>query len=140
MTSSSSGMPTRRQVLGTAGAAACGVALAGCGAGVPPEPVVPPGIKGKVIAKVAEVPVGGGTVIKDWKIILTQPSEGVFKAFTANCPHKGCLVGRFEGKAVECPCHGSTFAIDTGACLSGPAGAPLKEFPLKVEGDGIVIV
>ncbi|MGI5487368.1 Rieske (2Fe-2S) protein [Microtetraspora malaysiensis] len=140
MTSTSPSMPTRRQVLGTAGAAACGVALAGCGVGVPPEPVVPPGIKGKVIAKVADVPVGGGTLINDWKILITQPSEGVFKAFTAVCPHKGCAVGRFADKAVECPCHGSAFALDTGACLRGPAEAPLKEFPLRVDGDGIVIL
>jgi nitrite reductase/ring-hydroxylating ferredoxin subunit len=135
----SSAMPTRRQVLGAAGAAACGAALTGC-AGGPVNAVVPPGIKGKVIARVADIPVGGGKLMNDWKILITQPSAGVFKAFTARCPHKGCTVGRFEDNVVQCPCHGSEFALDSGKCLNGPAEAPLKEFPLRLDGDEIVIL
>ncbi|MCG5215074.1 Rieske (2Fe-2S) protein [Streptosporangium sp. KLBMP 9127] len=132
--------PTRRRVLGVAGVAACGVALTACGAGEPGVPAVPPGIKGKVIAKTADVPVGGGTVIDKWKVVITQPSAGVFKAFTANCPHKGCAVGRVEEGIIQCPCHGSEFAADSGKCLKGPAEAPLAEFPLRVDDDEIVLL
>lgn len=138
-----SGMPAwgRREVLGATGVAVCGAALAGCaGADGSAAAIVPPGIKGKVIAKKADVPVGGGKVINEWKIVITQPTSGVFKAFTANCPHKGCSVGRPEDGVMTCPCHGSEFALDSGKCLKGPAKAPLAEFPVKVEGDGIVIL
>lgn len=146
MTGERRSMPTRRQVLGTAGAAVCGTvcgaALTACGDAGSAAPVVPPGIKGQVIARQADVPVGGGKVIDKWKILITQPTAGVFKAFTARCPHRGCTVGRFhedEG-TVECPCHGSTFSIATGERVSGPENGPLAEFPLRVEGDGIVIL
>jgi Rieske Fe-S protein len=130
---------TRRRALGAVGAA-CGVAALGaCGANAPATPAVPPGIKGKVIAQTGDIPVGGGKVFDEWKVVVTQPSAGVFKAFTATCPHAGCAVGRIKGGVIECPCHGSQFAIASGACVAGPAEAPLAAFPLKVQDDGIVI-
>lgn len=137
--SESFAVPTRRHVIGAA-AVACGAALTGCAAGEPGPAVVPPGVKGKVIAQTADIPVGGGKVITKWKIVITQPSAGVFKAFTASCPHKGCAVGRVADGIIHCPCHGSEFAADSGRCLKGPAEAPLAEYALKVEGDGIVMV
>ncbi|WP_049564254.1 Rieske (2Fe-2S) protein [Nonomuraea sp. SBT364] len=129
----------RREALGTAGAMACGLALAGCGnSGAEARPVL--GVKGQVITRTADVPVGGGTVVSKWKIVVTQPSEGVFKAFSAACPHRGCAVGAPEDNVMRCPCHGSEFAADTGAVLTGPAQGPLTPYPVKVEGDGIVMV
>ncbi|MEU7897889.1 Rieske (2Fe-2S) protein [Nonomuraea sp. NPDC049152] len=137
------GMPGigRREMLGATGVAVCGVALAGCGGSEgSAKAAVPPGIKGKVIAQKADVPVGGGKVIQEWKIVITQPTSGVFKAFTAKCPHRGCAVGRPQDGVMTCPCHGSEFAADSGKCLKGPAQGSLAEFPLKVEGDGIIIL
>ncbi|MEV8637823.1 Rieske (2Fe-2S) protein [Streptosporangium sp. NPDC051023] len=133
-------MPTRRHVIGAAAVMACGAALTGCAAGEPGPAIVPPGVKGKVIARTAEIPVGGGKVIGKWKIVITQPAAGVFKAFTATCPHRGCAVGRIADGVIHCPCHGSEFAADSGRCLKGPAEAPLAEYALKVDGDGIVML
>ncbi|MER6177888.1 Rieske (2Fe-2S) protein [Streptosporangium sp. NPDC001681] len=135
-----SAMPARRQVIAAAGAVACGAALAGCGSGEPAAAIVPPGIKGKVIARTADIPVGGGKVITKWKIVITQPTSGVFRAFTASCPHRGCAVGGIGDGVIRCPCHGSEFAVDSGKCLKGPAEAPLVQYALKVEGDGIIVV
>ncbi|MER5644250.1 Rieske (2Fe-2S) protein [Streptosporangium sp. NPDC002524] len=132
--------PARRQVIAAAGAVACGAALAGCGGGESAAAAVPPGIKGKVVARTADVPVGGGKVIAKWKIVITQPSPGVFRAFSASCPHRGCAVGRVGDGVIRCPCHGSEFAADSGKCLKGPAEAPLVRYALRVEGDGIVMV
>ncbi|GIH94626.1 Rieske (2Fe-2S) protein [Planobispora siamensis] len=132
-------MPTRRHVIGAAGAVVCGAALAGC-AGEQGPAVVPPGIKGKVIAKTSDIPVGGGKVIHEWKIVIAQPTSGVFKAFSASCPHQGCAVARPADGVIRCPCHGSEFDATSGKCLKGPAEAPLAEFALKVQGDGIVMV
>ncbi|MFC3982230.1 Rieske (2Fe-2S) protein [Streptosporangium jomthongense] len=132
--------PTRRHVIGAAAVAACGAALTGCAPAEPGPAIVPPGIKGQVIVKTADVPVGGGKVVSKWKIVITQPKAGVFKAFNASCPHRGCSVGRVADGVIHCPCHGSEFAADSGKCLKGPAEAPLVEYALRVDGDGIVMV
>jgi Rieske Fe-S protein len=127
----------RREMLGAAGVAACGLALAGCGTG---DAKARPSLKGKVIAKTADVPVGGGTLIEDLKVVVTQPTQGVYKAFSAVCTHKGCTVGTPKENVIMCACHGSEFAADSGKATKGPATAPLASFQVKVEGDGIVVV
>ncbi|HEX4812151.1 MAG TPA: Rieske (2Fe-2S) protein [Nonomuraea sp.] len=124
----------RREALGVAGLAACGLALAGCG-----DAKAQPNLKGKVIAKVADVPVGGGKVIEDLNIVVTQPAQGVYKAFSSVCTHKGCAVSTPKDNVIRCACHGSEFAADSGKATKGPATAPLPGFQVKVEGDGIVI-
>jgi Rieske Fe-S protein len=96
-------------------------------------------LKGKVIAKTADVPVGGGMVIEDLKIVLTQPAQGVYKAFSAICTHKGCAVSTPKDNVIRCACHGSEFAADSGKATKGPAIAGLAAFQVKVEGDGIVV-
>ncbi|MBF8189554.1 Rieske (2Fe-2S) protein [Nonomuraea sp. K274] len=126
----------RREALGAAGIAACGLALAGCGA----SETKAPGIKGKVIAKTADVPVGGGLLVEDMKVVVTQPAQGVYKAFSSICTHKGCAVGTPKDNTIRCACHGSEFAADSGAATKGPATAPLASFQVRVEGDGIVVV
>ncbi|GGP08830.1 Rieske (2Fe-2S) protein [Nonomuraea glycinis] len=130
----------RREALGAAGIAACGLALAGCGTGDAAAEPAAKGIKGQVIAKTADVPVGGGTVVRKWKIVVTQPSEGVYKAYSSACPHRGCAVGAPKDNVMRCPCHGSEFAADTGEAMTGPATRALIAYQVKVEGDGIVVV
>jgi Rieske Fe-S protein len=127
----------RREILGVAGVAACGLALAGCGAG---GAKAQQSIKGKVIAKTADVPVGGGKLIEDLQLVVTQPAEGVYKAFSSVCTHKGCAVSTPKENIIKCACHGSEFAADSGKATKGPATAPLASFQIKVEGDGIVVV
>lgn len=127
----------RRQALGVAGVAACGVALTACGSDAKAEPVA--GIKGQELAKTSEVPVGGGKVVTEWKIVVTQPTEGVFKAFSAVCSHRGCTVASPQRDVMTCPCHGSEFAADTGKAVKGPATAPLLEYRVAIKGDGIVV-
>ncbi|MFG1967063.1 Rieske (2Fe-2S) protein [Nonomuraea sp. NPDC049028] len=126
----------RREALGAAGLAVCGLAVAGCGGGASAEPA---GIKGQVLAKTADVPVGGGVLVEQYKIVVTQPAKGVFKAFSAVCTHKGCTVGSPEENVITCGCHGSEFAADTGKALKGPATAPLVAYKIKVVGDGVVV-
>ena len=87
----------------------------------------------------ADVPVGGGTILKDEKVVVTQPSKGDFKAFTAVCTHKGCTVAKVEDGLIMCPCHGSKFSIEDGARKAGPAQAALAAKKVTVEGDQISI-
>lgn len=134
------GEPGRRGVLAGAGALGL-VAVGGCaaGGGATKKPTVPEAIKGKVIARTSEIPVGGGTIISAHKIVVTQPEKGTYKAFTAVCTHQGCTVGKVENGVIECPCHGSEFSAADGSVKQGPADAPLAAFRVTVKGDGIAV-
>ena len=77
----------------------------------------------KAIAKTSDVPVGSGVIVDE--VVVTQPSAGVFKGFSAKCTHKGCLVDKIADGTIDCPCHGSRFGYD-GKGLEGPALADLS--------------
>ena len=49
---------------------------------------------GAGVAQVSDIPVGGGVIIDEPAVVITQPAEGEVKAFTAICTHQGCLVVR----------------------------------------------
>jgi nitrite reductase/ring-hydroxylating ferredoxin subunit len=87
----------------------------------------------------SDVPVGGGTILKAQKLVVTQPSKGDFKAFTAICTHQGCTVGQVTGGQIVCPCHGSHFSIKDGSPVSGPAQAPLASKKVSVSGGQISV-
>ncbi|PWN03805.1 (2Fe-2S)-binding protein [Nocardioides silvaticus] len=85
----------------------------------------------------SDVPVGGGIVTDD--AVITQPSEGEFKAFTNVCTHQQCLVTEVTDGTIGCPCHGSRFSIEDGSVTAGPASQPLGEVGVSVEGDRVVL-
>ena len=88
------------------------------------------------IAK-ADIPVGGGKVFEALKVVVTQPTAGDYKAFSAVCTHQGCTVNGVANGVITCPCHGSQFDIATGAVRQGPATQPLPAKSVSVSGDGI---
>jgi Rieske Fe-S protein len=140
----------RRSVLvGSCGV--CAVALAGCAAygtgqaaPAPAASVQPDGsgtggagaASGK-LAATADVPVGGGIILPDAALVITQPKAGTFKAFSAICTHQGCTVSTVESGTINCPCHGSQFAIADGAVVNGPAKKPLPAKKITVSGGSI---
>ena len=87
----------------------------------------------------ADVPAGGGTVFADQQVVVTQPADGEFKAFTAVCTHQGCIVADVSDGSINCNCHGSRFSIEDGSVENGPATQPLAEVPISVEGDRITL-
>ena len=123
------------QGLGALGVAA---ALAGCGGGsdsggaVTAEP-------GTALATTSEVPVGGGIVLPDAKLVITQPTEGTFVAFNTTCTHTGTAVNEVDGTEIVCPNHGSRFSIEDGSAVQGPASAPLASIDIAVEDGEIVL-
>ncbi|MBT2444007.1 Rieske 2Fe-2S domain-containing protein [Streptomyces sp. ISL-36] len=94
---------------------------------------------GDSLARTSQIPVGGGTVFKERKVVVTQPTAGEFKAFTAVCTHQGCTVGKVENGTINCPCHGSRFRIADGSVAAGPASRPLPEERITVSGDVITL-
>jgi len=91
------------------------------------------------LAKTSEIPVGGGKVFKDQKVVVTQPAEGTFKAFDATCTHQGCQVGDVADGVIVCPCHNSRFSAADGSVQQGPATEPLPEKRITVNGDEITL-
>lgn len=92
-----------------------------------------------VIGKKSEVPVGGGKIYAADKVVITQPTEGAFKAFSAVCTHQGCVVAQIKDKDIDCTCHGSTFSIEDGSVVNGPATKPLEELKVTVTGEDLTV-
>ncbi len=93
-------------------------------------------LAGMGAGEVRELKPGGGYP----NLLLLAPSPGGdWRAVTAHCPHKGCVVG-WNATAIEwqCPCHGSRFGAD-GQLYGGPATRPLSAAPVHVEGGVLVI-
>jgi Rieske Fe-S protein len=88
------------------------------------------------LTKTADVPVGSGVIVDD--IVVTQPTAGVFEAFSTVCTHAGCNVSEVTDGLISCPCHGSKFTLD-GAVANGPAKKPLEAKAIKVQGDSIIV-
>lgn len=141
--------PTRRSVLVGSGTGAALVLLAACGGGAPSGTqdqtsgtggtdggsggggIVP---AGEALARTDDVPVGGAlsVTVDGAELLVTQPEEGTFAAFSAICTHQGCTVAPGDGELL-CPCHQSRYDLATGAVLGGPAPAPLPEVPVTVD-------
>jgi len=125
----------------------CAVVVTGCAAYGPAQPAPAPapaqpggagaGAGGAKLAATADVPVGGGVILADAQLVITQPKAGTFKAFSAICTHQGCAVSTVENGTINCPCHGSEFAITDGSVVAGPAPKPLPAQAIKVSGGSI---
>ena len=119
---------TRRKTL--TGAAAVGVAvplLAACG-GDSGETATdsPAPAAGEELGSTSEVPVGGGKVFGDQKIVVTQPTDGDFKAFSAVCTHQSCLVSRsLTARSTAC----ATAASSRSRTDRWPTGPPTSPLP-----------
>lgn len=71
-------------------------------------------------------------------VLINRPDQG-FVAISRVCTHLGCLVEyQKDKKRLFCPCHGATYDLK-GNVVSGPPPKPLTQFPLKIEGDSIII-
>jgi Rieske Fe-S protein len=141
--------PTRRIVFHGLGALGVAVALAGCGnntGGTNAAPDQGGGgagsgnggpASGTALAKTSEIPVGGGLILPDDKVVITQPSKGTFKAFSAVCTHQGFIVTSVSGGLIMCNHHGSEYSAKTGSVVQGPAPASLAAVGIVVKGTEI---
>jgi Rieske Fe-S protein len=94
---------------------------------------------GAIVAQVSNIPVGGGVILDDPAVVITQPAEGDVKAFTAICTHQGCLVSEVVDNEIVCPCHGSRFSALDGSVVTGPATAGLSAAGVAVEGGSVIL-
>jgi nitrite reductase/ring-hydroxylating ferredoxin subunit len=145
---------SRRAVLrGVALAAAAGAAVplvTGCGAG---ESTAASGGAGagsggvgsgggshaNVLGPASAVPVGGGVIYGEQVVVVTQPTKGVFRGFSAICTHAGCPLADVQGGTINCVCHGSRFSIQNGNVIRGPATKPLPTRKVSVKGNQLTL-
>ena len=139
------GQTTRRSAL-IAGTALGIAPLAACGgedsqdqtsnnAGPPEQGARTPG-PGQgglsLLGDAGDVPVGGGKVYDSRRVVVTQPADGQFKAFSAVCTHAGCTVADVQNGVINCPCHRSAFSATDGSVRNGPATEPLAPRTISV--------
>jgi Rieske Fe-S protein len=130
--------PSRRIVFQGLGALGVAAVLAGCGGDDSSDGGNDAPDSGAELASTSEVPVGGGLVLTDEQIVLTQPTAGEFKAVSAACTHQGTLVDELGEEGIRCPNHGSLFSPEDGSVTQGPATKPLPAVEITVDGDKIL--
>ncbi len=150
--------PSRRHVLSlVAVTGAGGVLITACGGGDDTATTEPGGTSssdaggsspsasgngeggaGGALVATAEVPVGGGVILEKQNVVVCQPAEGTFTAFTATCTHQSCTVASVKNGRISCACHGSAYSVKDGSVLNGPATRALAEVPVSVEGGQVV--
>ncbi|MFJ9888603.1 Rieske (2Fe-2S) protein [Streptomyces sp. NPDC091287] len=138
-------MNARRRTVLAAGAAGAAALATGCGSSdgggdgdASPTPTPTGDVTGGAeLARTADIPVGGGTVFKERKVVVTQPEEGEFRAFSAVCTHASCLVSTVSDGTINCPCHGSKYSLTDAAVEAGPATRPLPAERITVSGGAI---
>lgn len=81
---------------------------------------------------------GGGVAVADQEVVVVQPAEGDFRAYSNVCTHQGGAITRVEDGEMVCSLHQSRFAIDDGSVVSGPASNPLPEVQVRVQGGQVV--
>ena len=98
------------------------------------------GTTGTLLGLEKDIPVGGGMVFMDHKVVVTQPAKGVFKAFSAVCTHVGCTCNVVANGTINCPCHGAKFKISTGAAVAGPTSVALPSRTIVVTAEGKILL
>jgi Rieske Fe-S protein len=146
---------SRRTVLAGLGTAAAATALAACSTGSggsgasadsggntsagasTPNSTGGTSSGNATLGNTSDIPVGGGKIFDQQQVVVTQPTQGQLKCFTAVCTHMGCIVHDVSGGTINCVCHGSKYSINDGSVVNGPAPKPLATEQITVS-DGAI--
>ncbi len=82
------------------------------------------------------------TVQAKGKAIALANVDGAYFAVDDVCTHAGCSLGGegfLKGNTITCGCHGAKFDVKSGKVLALPATVPVNSYPVKVEGEDILI-
>lgn len=83
-------------------------------------------------------PQDGATIDRDHEVILARFQDRIY-AFGLSCPHQRTpLRWQEEQQRFQCPKHKSTFQLD-GAFVSGRATRSMDRYPLRRDGDTVVV-
>lgn len=94
------------------------------------------------VARVSEVPPGTMRRVE----VAGQPVclinvDGTFAAIGDTCTHEEASLsqGTLSGEVVVCPRHGARFHARTGRVLSLPAVRSVPVYPVRVEGEDVLV-
>ena len=94
------------------------------------------------VALIAEIPEGKTLRVEldDREVLLCHTAEGLF-AVDNLCTHadERLCGGRLKGNRIFCPLHGASFDVRDGSVLSRPASVPLRSYPVRLEGDAVLL-
>jgi nitrite reductase/ring-hydroxylating ferredoxin subunit len=97
----------------------------------------------KFVAKTSDVDPGKNRCFKveDRNVLLIHLPNGTFRAVENQCSHekKPLEGGRVRAGKIVCPHHGANFDLETGKAVSAPAVLPIHVYPVKVEGDDVMV-
>ena len=94
------------------------------------------------VARIADLEPGSGTTVDvEGQRIALFNVHGTYYAIDDTCPHRGGPLGEGEldGTMVTCPWHGATFDVQTGAVTGPPARNGVRSFPVRVEGEDVLV-
>ena len=94
------------------------------------------------VAQAGELEPGMGKVVEAKAQTLALFNvDGAYYAIDNTCTHVGGPLGDGEmtGDVVHYPWHGAGFNVKTGAVASPPARAGVRTYPVKVEGNDVLV-
>ncbi len=92
--------------------------------------------------KVSDVPVGSGKqfTVNGIPLLITQPRQGEFRAFSAICTHAGFVIQSVQENEIICDNHGARFDADNGSVIRTPATRALGKIEVQVQGDSVLVI
>lgn len=94
------------------------------------------------VCNAADIPEGrvGYAEVDGFRLAICH-QDGGFYAIDDICTHDGGPLdqGSLQGFSIECPRHGARFDIRTGRVTALPAIVPVGTYPVKVEGDDVMV-
>lgn len=83
------------------------------------------------------------TVFVAGKRLMIAHVDEEFFAIDDACTHAGCslgMEGTLKGSVVTCGCHGGQFNVTTGKVVALPPTTDETSYPVKVEGDDVLVL
>jgi nitrite reductase/ring-hydroxylating ferredoxin subunit len=94
------------------------------------------------VAQTTDLSPGTGKVVQaDGRDLALFNVDGAYFAIDNTCTHRGGPLGegKLTGDTVECPWHGAQFNVKTGAVTRPPAPTGVRSFPVKVQGNDVLV-
>jgi 3-phenylpropionate/trans-cinnamate dioxygenase ferredoxin subunit len=96
------------------------------------------------VASIEEIPEGSAKHVEvDGEEIAVVNAGGILYAVSDICSHEYFHLSDGEVDAdeltIECPKHGSTFSLETGAPQSLPAILPVRTYGVRLQGDDVMV-
>ena len=93
------------------------------------------------VCKTTDIAVGSGKKfdVSGNAILITHPTQDVFRGFSAICTHAGFVMSSVANSEIKCDNHGAIYNADDGSVIKGPAQRALGKVKVEVQGDAVLV-